>query len=142
MSNSGHVFAFEKLKVWEEIRILIRSIYLLTKIYPDDERFGLVIQMRRAIISVSSNLAEGTSRTSSKDQAHFYQLSYLSLIEVLSQLILSKELVYIDEKRYLEIRSQIEKISYLLNQLRKSALTKPKTQPSKLPKQTTQTSKP
>lgn len=130
MSNDGHIFAFEKLKVWEEIRILIKSIYLLTKIYPDDERFGLVTQMRRAIISVSSNLAEGTSRTSSKDQAHFYQLSYSSLMEVLSQLIVSKDLEYIDDVEYKESRSQIESISYLLNQLRKSTISKPSKPPS------------
>lgn len=134
MNKDGHVFAFEKLKVWEEIIILIKSIYLVTKIYPDDEKFGLVTQMRRAVISVSSNLAEGSARTGLKEQAHFYQFSYSSLMEVLSQLILSKELLYIDAKRYSEIRSQISNVSYLLNQLRKSALTKlsnTKTQPSK-----------
>lgn len=134
MNRDIHIFAFEKLKVWEEIRILIKSIYLLTKIYPDDERFGLVTQMRRAIISVSSNLAEGTSRTSLKDQAHFYQLSYSSLMEVLSQLIVSKDLEYISEVEYKESRGQIESVSYLLNQLRKSTLSQPSKrtiQPSK-----------
>jgi len=130
MHNSEHIYAFEKLKVWEEVRILIKSIYLLTRIYPDDERFGLVSQMRRAIISVSSNLAEGTSRTSSKDQAHFYQLSYSSLMEVLSQLIVSKDLQYIGDFEYNEARSKIESVSYLLNQIRKSTFSK-LSQPSK-----------
>lgn len=130
MHNSEHIYAFEKLKVWEEVRILIKSIYLLTRIYPDDERFGLVSQMRRAIISVSSNLAEGTSGTSSKDQAHFYQLSYSSLMEVLSQLIVSKDLQYIGDFEYNEARSKIESVSYLLNQIRKSTFSK-LSQPSK-----------
>lgn len=130
MHNSEHIFAVEKLKVWEEVRILIKSIYLLTRIYPDDERFGLVSQMRRAIISVCSNLAEGTSRTGSKDQAHFYQLSYSSLMEVLSQLIVSKDLQYIGDSEYNEARSKIESVSYLLNQIRKSSLSK-LSQPSK-----------
>jgi len=137
MKNDTHVFAFEKLKVWEEIRSLIKSIYLLTKKYPDDEKFGLVVQMRRAIISVSSNLAEGTSRTSSKDQAHFHQLSYLSLMEVLSQLIVSNDLEYLNEVEFNETRAKIECVSYLLNQLRSSSSTftkhsKPNSQFSKL----------
>ena len=125
MSNDTHVFAFEKLKVWEEIRILIKRIYSITKIFPKEEQFCLVNQMRRAVISVSSNLAEGSSRTSLKDQAHFYQLSYSSLMEVLSQLIVSNDLDYISEVEYKETRTKIESVSYLLNQLRKSTFSKP-----------------
>lgn len=135
MRNDTHVFAFEKLKVWEETRILIKMVYSITKNFPKDEQFGLVNQIRRAVISVGSNLVEGTGRTSSKDQAHFYQLSYSSLMEVLSQLIVSKDLNYIEEEKYLETRSQIESVSFLLNQLRKSTFTKPSKpnpQPSKL----------
>lgn len=131
MEVVNHLYAFEKLKVWDEIRKLVKLIYLLTKIYPDDERFGLITQMRRAVISVGSNLVEGTGRTSSKDQAHFYQLSYSSLMEVLSQLIVSRDLNYIEEEKYLETRSQIESVSYLLNQLRKSTFSKPYSKPSK-----------
>ena len=103
---------------------------MLTKIYPEDESFGLVSQMRRAIISVSSNLAEGTSRTSSKDQTHFYQLSYLSLMEVLSQLIVSIDLQYISDFKYNAVRIKIESVSYLLNQIRKCTFSK-LSQPSK-----------
>ena len=125
MSNDMHIFAFEKLKVWEEIRILIKSIYSITKIFPKEEQFCLVNQMRRAVISVSSNLAEGSSRTSLKDQAHFYQLSYSSLMEVLSQLIVSNDLDYISEVEYKETRAKIESVSYLLNQLRNSTFSKP-----------------
>ena len=134
MSNDMHIFAFEKLKVWEEIRILIKSIYSITKIFPKEEQFCLVNQMRRAVISVSSNLAEGSSRTSLKDQAHFYQLSYSSLMEVLSQLIVSNDLDYISEVEYKETRAKIESVSYLLNQLRNSTFSKPSKpnpQPSK-----------
>jgi four helix bundle protein len=134
MKNDKHVFAFEKLKVWEEIRSLIKSIYLLTKKYPDDEKFGLAVQMRRAIISVSSNLAEGTSRISSKDQAHFYQLSYSSLMEVLSQLIASNDLEYVNEVEFKETRAKVESVSYLLNQLRSSTFTKHSKQNSQFSK--------
>lgn len=124
MSNEVHMFAFERLKVWEEIRILIKMIYSLTKSFPREEQFGIVNQIRRAVISVSSNLAEGSSRTSSKDQANFYQISYSSLMEVLSQLIVCCDLGYISEAEYTEARKQIEKVTYLINQLRKSTLSK------------------
>lgn len=123
MIVNEHLFAFEKLKIWEEIRDLIKIIYSITKKYPKDELFGLVCQIRRAIISVASNVVEGTGRTSSKDQAHFYQLSYSSLLEVLSQIIISKDLNYIENDEYNQIRNKIEKISYLLNHLRKSVLS-------------------
>lgn len=134
MEEVNHLYAFEKLKIWDEIRKLIKSIYLITKSFPDDEKYSLVSQIRRAVISVSSNLVEGTGRTSSKDQAHFYQLSYSSLMEVLSQLIVSQELNYIKEENYREIRNQIENVSYMLNQLRKSTLSKlsQPTKPSQL----------
>ena len=135
MEKYEHIFAFEKLKVWEEIKLLVKMIYSLTKNFPKEEQFCLVNQMRRAAISVSSNLAEGSSRISPKDQAHFYQLSYSSLMEVLSQLIVSDDLDYICEAEFQETRAKIESVSYLLNQLRKSIFLRPSkhlSQPSQL----------
>lgn len=82
-------FSFESLNVWDEIRQLIKSIYFITSDFPENEKFGLVNQMRRSSISVGSNLSEGSSRTSGKDQAHFYQISFSSLIELLSKIIVS-----------------------------------------------------
>jgi four helix bundle protein len=111
-------YSFENLEVWKDTQVLVRNVYDLTKRFPDDEKFCLVNQMRRAVISVSSNIAEG----SSKDQAHFYQLAYSSLTEVLSQLILCKEFSYITDKIYIDVRSQLEKVSNKLNALRKSRL--------------------
>jgi four helix bundle protein len=116
------LYSFEKLNVWTEIRELIKSVYLLTATFPDNERFGLVNQMRRASISISSNLAEGSSRKSKKDQAHFYQIAYSSLMEILSQLIVSHDLKYISEGTYNELRNKIQVISYKLNALRTAIL--------------------
>ena len=79
-------------------------------LFPKSETFGLVNQIRRAIVSVNSNLAEDTSRTCSRDQAHFSQIAFSSLIEVLSQLILSNDLGFVDLNRTNEIRLKIEKI--------------------------------
>ena len=117
-----HSFSFEKLNVWQDSRTLTKNIYLLTKKFPQEEKFGLTNQLRRAAVSVSSNIAEGSSRTSIKDQAYFYQLAYSSLMEVLNQLIISVDLEYLDKKYYTEIREKVEKIANMLNALRKKRL--------------------
>ena len=116
------MYSFEKLHVWADIRSMIKDVYELTAKLPEIEKFGLVMQMRRAAISVSSNLAEGSSRTSPKDQAHFYQMAYSSMMELLSQFIVSFDLKYISESNYLDIRQDIEGITYKLNSLRSTAL--------------------
>lgn len=72
------------------------------------------------MISVSSNIAEGFSRKTKKDQAHFYTIAYSSLIELLNQIILSLDLIYIDNEQYLELRSSVELISNQMNALRNS----------------------
>lgn len=116
------MYSFEKLQVWKDIRSMIKDVYELTATLPEIEKFGLFMQMRRAAISVSSNLAEGSSRTSPKDQAHFYQISYSSMMELLSQLIVSYDLKYITESSYSALRQDIEGITYKLNSLRSTAL--------------------
>lgn len=116
------VFSFEKLEVWKDAKVLTKEIYSITRSFPDDEKFGLVGQLRRAIISVSSNIAEGSSRMSPKDQAHFYHIAFSSLIEVLSQILISIELGYIHEDSEELFRKEISKISNKLNALRKSSL--------------------
>jgi four helix bundle protein len=117
-----YTFAFEKLTVWQRTRKLVKEIYKITKLYPGDEKFGLVSQLRRAVISVSSNIAEGSSRNTNKDQAHFYGIAFSSLMEVLSQVILSWDLEFITEIQYEELRGSIEEISIQLNALRNAAL--------------------
>jgi four helix bundle protein len=116
------VFSFEDLTVWKDSKELTKVIYSITSSFPDNEKFGLVSQMRRASISVSSNIAEGSSRVSPKDQAHFYHLSYSSLMEVFSQFLVSKELGLIADMKENNIRDKVSKISYKLNSLRTSAL--------------------
>lgn len=77
-------FSFEKLTVWIDSKELVKLIYSVTKTFPQEEKFGLTSQLRRASISVASNLAEGTSRKTNKDKAHFTTISYSSLKEVLN----------------------------------------------------------
>ena len=115
-----YTYSFEKLHVWQETRKLTKSVYIVTREFPADEKFGMVSQMRRAAISISSNIAEGSSRKTINDQAHFYTMAFSSLVELLNQLIVSYDLEFIDDNKYVEIRAEIELISNQLNNLRKS----------------------
>lgn len=84
-------YSFEKLEVWKESVELLKLIYSITSQFTQDEKYGLVGQLRRASVSISSNLAEGASRITNKDKAHFTTLSFSSAMEVLNQLIISRE---------------------------------------------------
>ena len=118
-----YTFSFEKLNVWKESILLVGSIYKMTNSFPIEEKFGLTNQIKRASISISSNLAEGMTRNTKKDKGRFINISYGSTMEVLNQLIIAKELDYISEENYLSLRSKIEKISNMLNSLKKSILS-------------------
>jgi len=115
-----YTFSFERLEVWIKSRLLTKKIYKLTQQFPDYEKFGLAGQLRRAIISVCSNIAEGSSRKSKKDQGHFYNLAFSSLMETLNQLIISYDLDYIDSQLLSESRNEIHIISKMLNGLSNS----------------------
>ncbi|MCB5280138.1 MAG: four helix bundle protein [Candidatus Cloacimonetes bacterium] len=73
-------YGFEKLSVWQDSRKLVKQVYCLTRGLPKEENLGLSSQIQRAAISVSSNFAEGASRTGTKDQGHFYQTANASLM--------------------------------------------------------------
>ncbi|MBA2746449.1 MAG: four helix bundle protein [Flavisolibacter sp.] len=115
-------YGFEKLSVWEDARDLTVLIYKVTSTFPKDEKFGLTNQIRRSAISIASNIAEGSGRKSVKDQVHFYHLAYSSNLELLNQLIISKDLLFISGDILIECRRFIEKISNKINNLRKSIL--------------------
>ena len=95
-------------------------IYHSTTNFPPEEKFGMVSQMRRASISIASNIAEGTSRKTSKDQSHFSTISYSSTIELLNDLIIANDLKYLPDEIYMEGREKIEKQTLLIAGLRKS----------------------
>lgn len=96
---------FEDLEVWQKSRKLAFKIYSLTKEFPADERYGLVSQMRRAAISVASNIAEGFARQQLKDKEHFYTMAAASLSELLNQLILSNDFGYVPQHELDDSRS-------------------------------------
>lgn len=115
-----YTFGFEKLEVWIKSRFLTKKIYVITRDFPETEKFGIIPQLRRAMISVCSNIAEGASRFSKKDQKHFYNMAFSSLMETLNQLILSNDLEYISNDDLALIRKDIHVISLMLNNLSKS----------------------
>jgi len=112
-------YSFEKLEVWHDARELTKLVYSLTKGFPEDEKFGITNQMRRSVISVSSNIVEGSYRSTGKDKSNFMTIAYSSLMELLNQTIACLDLSYINEDQYNEIRTQIEKVSNKLNALTK-----------------------
>ena len=118
------LFSFEKLDVWKLSMTLTKNIYVLTKAFPESEKFGLTSQIRRATVSITSNIAEGNSRITGKEQARFSEISFGSLLEVLNQLIIATELEYISETELNNIRPLIEEIANKLNSLRKYQLDK------------------
>ncbi|MBK8491412.1 MAG: four helix bundle protein [Saprospirales bacterium] len=118
-------FTFEKLHAWHKAKDLVKLIYQVTKAFPKEELFGLTNQVRRAAVSVASNLAEGSTRHSDKDRAHFISIAYSSLMEVLNQCILAHELSYLPETDYLSIRKQTDDLSRMLSGLRNAYLRKP-----------------
>ncbi len=119
-----HQYGFEKLEVWQRARELVKEIYLISNQFPSDERYGLTSQLRRAAISVSSNIAEGSTRWSKKDKARFYEIAFGSLMEVLNQLILAQDLEYLDTDILESLRPKIDSVGRMLNSLYRSTKLK------------------
>ena len=115
-------FPLEKLEVWRLAKALAGRVYLLTSSFPKDERFGLVDQMRRASVSVMSNLAEGCGRTSARDQAHFSQLAFGSLLKLDAQHQLSLDLGFLGADDYQDVRHSDIELVKKISALRASQL--------------------
>ena len=118
------LFAFENLRVYQLSRMMAGHLIQLLKSYPKEELFALSSQMRRAVISIPSNIAEGSGRITPKEQLRFVSIAYGSLMEVYCQLQLSLDLGYISEDIFTEYRNNINKIGKLLSGLRRSLLVK------------------
>lgn len=115
-----YTYSFEKLDVWKLSRSLTKNIYLMTKSFPNEERFALANQMQRAAVSVVSNIAEGSSRSSYKEQIRFIEIAYGSLMELYSQLCVSLDINLISSEDF-EIKDvDIKEISNKLNALKKA----------------------
>ncbi len=116
-------YSFERLEVYQDIREYIKQIYLLTSLFTEKEKFGLCSQLQRAAISIASNIAEGTSRSSNKEKLRFVEISFSSLMETYCQLQIALDLAYIDTKQLDTLKIQIDKIAIKLSGLRRSYST-------------------
>src|ERR1051325_4738650 len=112
------MFGFEKLDVWQKAIEFADLVYGLTKWFPSEERFGLTNQMRRAAVSISSNIAEGSSRVSSKDFSRFIEIGYGSTMEVVSESFIGRRLGYISEEDFQKLYAAAEETSRMLSGLR------------------------
>lgn len=122
------MYSFESLKAWQEARKLVVSVYQVLDNFPKFEKFALCDQLRRAIVSVPSNLAEGSGRISLKEQIHFIEISYGSLMEAYNQLIIATDLNYIDEQSLEELKPSIDIVARLINGLHAAYIKKIKTE--------------
>ena len=110
---------FKKLEVWKRSLLLAKEIYRITKKFPKDETFGLTSQLRRACISIPSNIAEGSQRSSDKDFANFLAIALGSLAELETQLILSKELGYLLQDDLTNALGETDQIAKMIVSFRK-----------------------
>jgi four helix bundle protein len=114
------MFNFEKLDVWQKGIVFADSVYSLTRSFPAEERFGLTTQMRRAAISVPSNIAEGSSRMSQADYGRFIEISAGSLFEVVSNSFVAKRQEFLSSESFGLIYRNAEELSRMLSGLRRS----------------------
>ena len=118
------MFNFEKLNAYQNARLLVKDVYNLLDKLPQKEEFALKSQLRRAVVSIPSNIAEGMGRISDKEKIHFIEIAYSSLMEVYCQLQLANDLNYITNSDFDQIKPLIEDNAKLLSGLRKNFIPK------------------
>ncbi len=115
-------YSYKNLDVYKESKALVKMVYSLLKKFPKEENYALCDQLRRAVISVPSNLAEGSGRVSAKDQAHFLEMAFASLQEVECQMDVAHDLDYITKEEFAAINTQISRVAAMLSGLRRKRL--------------------
>lgn len=118
MQKSETLFSFEGLKVWQEARLLTKLVYQFTLRLPDCEKYALGNQIRRAMISVTSNIAEGSARFSYKEKIHFLEIAYGSLAEVYNQLVVGSDLDYFSFEEIESLKPAFEFVAKLIRGLK------------------------
>jgi four helix bundle protein len=114
------ISSYKDLLVWQKAIKLVKETYLLTRLLPEDEKFGLISQMKRCSVSIPSNIAEGWGRNSTKSYVQFLRIARGSLLELEIQVIICKELAYTSNENYNKINSLIVEESKMLNALIKA----------------------
>ena len=115
-------YSYKNLDVYKEAKALVKMVYGLLKHFPKEEQYALCDQLRRAVISVPSNVAEGSGRTSMKDQAHFLEIAFASLQEVECQMDIAHDLGYVTQEELNATNTQISRVAAMLSGLRRKRL--------------------
>lgn len=118
------VFGYRKLLVYQKSRDYVAMIYRLLRKFPTEERFALCDQLRRAAISITSNIAEGMGRFSDKEKIHFLEIAFGSLYETMSQIELALVFNYITQEEFDDLEKNVVEIAKMLSGLRKSIMSK------------------
>ena len=115
-------FNYERLTLWQKARLLVKDVYLVTKSFPSEERFSMTDQIKRAVVSIASNIAEGSGRFSPKEKLHFLSIAYGSLTELSCQLTLCWDLGYLTDGQVSYLRNNIEELARIMSGYRESLL--------------------
>ncbi|MDO8620391.1 MAG: four helix bundle protein [bacterium] len=121
MIQESKIREFTDLLAWQEAHTLVLLVYSATKIFPKDELFGLTNQMRRASVSITSNIAEGFGRQSYKEKVQFFYIAHGSLTELKNQLFIARDLTYISLAEFAKIEGQLARAHRLLQGLLKKS---------------------
>jgi four helix bundle protein len=114
------IFGYRKLIAYQKAKEVVKVTYKYIKKFPSDERYAMCDQLRRASVSITSNIAEGINRFSVKDKSHFIEMAYGSLMEVSSQFEIAEDLGYIKSEDRISLDLLIEEVARLLSGLQKS----------------------
>ena len=121
MDEVKKIKTFTDLEAWKEAHKLVLTIYKITKTFPKEETFGLISQMRRAAVSITSNIAEGFSRQSYSEKVQFYSIAQGSNTELQNQLLVAKDVGYLNENDFNAVTNQSVTVHKLLNGLIKKS---------------------
>jgi four helix bundle protein len=122
--DTARIRTFTDLEAWRQAHALAIFVYKITKDFPREETYSLVDQMKRCVVSISSNIAEGFSRQSKKEKLQFYFIAKGSLTELQNQLLLARDIGYIPSEKFREAALLTVYVHKLLNGLLKTAMTK------------------
>ena len=116
-NHMTYISSYKDLIVWQKAIELVKEIYILTKIFPAEELYGIISQLRRAAIAIPSNIAEGYGRRSTKSYIQFYAIAYGSALELETQIIIAKQLNLAPEKNFMKVDALLLEVSKMLNAL-------------------------
>lgn len=115
-------YNYKDLDLYKAAKELVLSVYALLRKFPKEEQYALCDQLRRAAISIPSNIAEGSGRTSAKDQAHFFEIAFGSLMEIECQLDIACDLGYISNEELESLNAQIARVAAMISGMRRKLL--------------------